>query len=83
LKDRLAEPAGREALFAETSAPKPALSTVDRRRSPVGGGWDATHSRVTFYCPAELLAGIEEEMKKSGRSKSRVIVDALRQHLGL
>jgi Ribbon-helix-helix protein, copG family len=37
---------------------------------------------VTFYCPLEVLEAVEAEMDRSGRSKSRVITDALRQHLG-
>jgi hypothetical protein len=36
---------------------------------------------VTFYCPLELLEAVEAEMARSGRSKSGVIVDALRAHL--
>ena len=43
--------------------------------------WELTHRRVTFYCPQDLLEEIENEMTVSGRSKSRVIVDALREHL--
>jgi Ribbon-helix-helix protein, copG family len=41
----------------------------------------ATLQRVTFYCPLELLEAVEAEMERSGRSKSGVIVDALRAHL--
>ena len=47
----------------------------------VGKHWEDTHQRVTFYCPRELLAVVEAEMERSGRSKSRVIVDALTEHL--
>jgi hypothetical protein len=54
------------------------LSTVEGQRST----WEASHSRVTFYCPDDLLEAVEREMDRSGRSKSRVIVDALREHLG-
>jgi hypothetical protein len=36
---------------------------------------------VTFYCPTQLLVLIEEEMQRSGRSKTSVIVDALRDDL--
>lgn len=45
--------------------------------------WEETHQRVTFHCPVALREAIEEEMRRSGRSKSRVIVDALRAHLGV
>ncbi len=43
--------------------------------------WEETHQRVTFYCPRALIDVIEAEMNASSRSKSQVIVDALRQHL--
>ena len=58
--------------------------TVDGRGSVDGaavGSWEDQHKRVTFYCPTQLLALIEEEMQRSGRSKTSVIVDALRDDL--
>jgi hypothetical protein len=67
--------------------------TVDRRPETVdgsgtagltGGGtgsWEEQNKRVTFYCPRWLLADIENEMAQSGRSKTAVIVDALRNDL--
>jgi hypothetical protein len=45
--------------------------------------WDASHRRVTFYCPDDVLEAIHTDMARSGRSKTRVIVDALRAHLPL
>ena len=39
--------------------------------------WEEAHQRVTFHCPKALVAMIEREMRRSGRSKSRVIVEAL------
>lgn len=56
-------------------------STVDRVPSTPGGPWDKNHTRVTFHCPKALLREVEEEMKRSGRSKSRVIVDAITKHI--
>ena len=68
-------------------------STVDRPRTTIYGQrssppqaatrepWEAQHKRVTFYCPTELLARIETEMVRSGRSKTAVIVDAVRAEL--
>jgi hypothetical protein len=53
--------------------------TVDRRRSTVP--WEATHQRVTFHCPRVVISEVEEEVRRSGRSKSRVIVEAIRAHL--
>lgn len=50
-------------------------AAVERHR------WEETHRRVTFYCPDEVLDAIETEMASSDRSKTRVIVDALRAQL--
>ena len=44
--------------------------------------WEEAHQRVTFHCPKPLVAKIEREMRRSGRSKSRVIVEALAADLG-
>lgn len=71
-----AEARGREAIHA---AAPPAPQTVDRPRS--GANWEDSHRRVTFYCPTALLELIVREMARSSRSKTRVITDALRDHL--
>ena len=68
---------GREAIY--TTAPRQP-STVDRQ--PSAAGWDESHRRVTFYCPLDLLQALEREMGRSRRSKTAVIVDAVREHLG-
>ena len=81
LRDRMnPAPRGRDAVYGppDTVDERPQTddgvpSTVDR--------WEDTHKRVTFYCPAALLTEVEAEMRRSGRSKSRVIVDALAAHL--
>ncbi len=86
LRDRLAqqsEPQGREAVYG---AGTPQTEDVDRipsrdREPAAGQTWDESHRRVTFYCPQDVLEAIEAEMARSGRSKSRVIVDALSEHL--
>jgi hypothetical protein len=58
-------------------------SAVDRVPSTVDvPSWEEAHQRVTFYCPRDLLAAVEAEMRASGRSKSRVIADAIAEHLG-
>jgi hypothetical protein len=41
---------------------------------------------VTFHCPRAVIDAVEAEVTRSqragdGRSKSRIIVDAIRQHL--
>jgi hypothetical protein len=64
-------------------------SDADRKRStsrkPASSEgtaeWDASHLRVTFYCPRSLLGQVESEIKRSGRSKTRVIVEAIQSHL--
>ena len=78
LRDRVEKPGGREALFAPAAEPA-APAPRQRRDSP--GSWEESNKRVTFYCPGELLAAIEREMGRSGRSKTRVITDAIKEHL--
>jgi hypothetical protein len=50
---------------------------------PAAATWEETHQFLTFHCPVALRRTIEDEVARSGRSKSRVIVDAVREHLGL
>ncbi|MDP9387299.1 MAG: ribbon-helix-helix protein, CopG family [Actinomycetota bacterium] len=38
---------------------------------------------MTFHCPRAVLEAVYAEAKRSGRSKSRVIVDALGEALGV
>ena len=96
LRDRLTPPPakGREALY-DAGTPSTVTSTVDRRPtttvdrlpSPVQEalitlpGWEDSHKRVTFYCPKDLLDAVEEAMRRSDRSKTQVIVDAIRKDL--
>jgi len=40
--------------------------------------WDANHKRVTFYCPVDLLSELDATVKRTGRSKSQLLVDGLR-----
>lgn len=85
LSDRLAPdttPRGRDAVFGGRETVDHQPQTVDRGPSTVDTGrWEDAHQRVTFYCPRELLDAIEAEMRHSGRSKSKVIVDAIAEHL--
>jgi hypothetical protein len=59
----------------------------DRGPSAVSGQpdgrvpWADRTTRITFYVPRELADAIELERARSGRSKSRIIVDAIREHL--
>jgi Ribbon-helix-helix protein, copG family len=81
VRDRLGQDQarGRAAIYGQPEpAPSPPPPAPARREGP---SWDDTHQRVTFYCPLELLEAIEAERERTGRSKSRVITDALREHL--
>lgn len=83
ISDRLGQDQarGRDAIYGQPQpAPEPP-GTVDRQRSTPTASWDDTHQRLTFYCPLDLLEAIEADMRRSGRSKTGVIVDALREHL--
>jgi hypothetical protein len=53
---------------------------VPRPKSPAGG-WEAQNQRLTFYCPTDLERAIEAAMVATKRSKTQVIVDALRAQL--
>ena len=72
---KLPEPPRRAGRSRSVSTPAPPSSS--------GRAWEANHKPVTFYCPLDVLKRIEEAMATSARSKSRVIVDALCQHLGM
>lgn len=66
------------------SAPKARPATKPAKKppaAPAAGSWDATHERVTFHCPRAVIDAVEAEVTRGRRSKSRVIVDALREHL--
>lgn len=66
--------------------PGPAKKATAKPAPAAPGSWDATHERVTFHCPRAVIDAVEAEVTRSqrageGRSKSRIIVDAIRQHL--
>lgn len=67
-----------------TGKPKARPATTTKKKPPAAvGSWNATHERVTFHCPRAVIDAVEAEVTRSSRSKSRVIVDALREHLKL
>lgn len=43
------------------------------------GRWEERHRLVNFYADDELRAWIEEEMHRSGQTKTQVIVGALHE----
>jgi hypothetical protein len=51
---------------------------MPRRVSPQGP-WEERHRRVTFYAEDDLRAWIEDEMRRTGQSKTEVIVGALEE----
>ena len=51
------------------------------RPRPPEGTWEDLNRRVTFYCPPDLLEAIEAARQDTGRSKTQVILDALRRDL--
>ena len=68
-----------------TSTPKarPAKPAKTKPPAAPAGSWNETHERVTFHCPRAVIDAVEAEVTRGSRSKSRVIVDALREHLKL
>jgi hypothetical protein len=83
-------PSTKPAASTKSAAPSTSnTSDADRKRSTSRKSassegtseWEASHVRVTFYCPKSLLSEAESEIKRSGRSKTRLIVEALQSHL--
>jgi hypothetical protein len=70
---------GRDAVYGDCEAPD------DRGASAAtptkGPRWDETHSRATYHLPLEIQRRVDQEAKRSGRSKSKVVADLLAQHL--
>jgi len=75
---------GREAVFSDKGAkPAPSRPATDSGRGATTATWEETHSRSTFHLSRELRDAIAEAAAKTGRSKSQIVTDALRQHLKL
>ena len=43
------------------------------------GRWEDRHRLVNFYAPDDLREWIEQEMRRTGQSKTQVIVGALEE----
>jgi hypothetical protein len=65
----------------KAAAPKATTTPTQATPGPDSPDWDSNNVRVTFYCPKPLLGQVENEMVRSGISKTRVIVDAIQAHL--
>lgn len=80
ISSALDSPQGRDVFSDATVGPAPASRA--RRRSK-GPAWEETNKLRSFYCPQDLWDAIAEEVAKGERSKTQVIVDALRAELGM
>ena len=75
-------PDNEAAVDKDTAAPVPTpLRPAGRRRKEDGLTWEETHRRATFHLSVTLHEAIAAEADRSGRTKSQVVTDALRQHL--
>lgn len=64
-----------------------AASTGDRARSSSASPppaprprWEATHRRYTVHLPVDLIEAIATESQHTGRSKARIVTDALQAY---
>lgn len=62
---------------------RPATARRTRRPRSKGPVWETENTRQAFYCPNDVVPIIHDEMEASGRSKSQIIVDAIREHLDI
>jgi hypothetical protein len=49
------------------------------RPVPPEGRWTERHKLMSFYVSDDLRAWIDEEARRTGKSKTQVIVDALEE----
>jgi hypothetical protein len=60
-------------------------SMASKRSSRIAGGngvrWEDRMKRWTLILPKELIEDVKREARRSGRTHSRVVVDALRREL--
>ena len=68
--------------------PSTSTATVDARRRTKrkragGPSWEELHQRVTFHCPRDLLDLLDRAADEGTRSKSEIIVAALRRELSV
>ena len=82
ITDALDSSPGQTAFSDPVPAPGPAEAPRRRTRGK-GPEWEANNTRQACYCPNEVWAAIGVEMAKGERSKTGIIVDAVREHLGL
>lgn len=86
ISSALDTPKGRDAFSADADAsggvPAGPARTSRRRRSK-GPAWEENNKLRSFYCPQELWDAVADEVAKGERSKTQVIVDALRTELDM
>jgi hypothetical protein len=78
LAGKLAATAGQGTQSTEHSA----QSTEEVTTRPLPK-WERDHAKMSFYLPRDVLAELDAEAKRTGRSKSRIVTDLLREHLKL
>lgn len=70
---------------ADRAAPTPRGADAFRPATASANGkstrWEDAHTRVTFHCPVDVLEGVEDHMRRTGQSKSGLIVEALRAYM--
>lgn len=52
------------------------------RPVPPEGRWTERHKLMSFYLSDELRAWIDEEVRRTGKSKTQIIVEALEEARG-
>lgn len=79
-RPNLRQSLGREAIYSQPAGG--ADHRDDTQPEEARRSWADLHSRATYHLPVDLQQAIAEEAARSGRSKSRVVADALRAYLG-
>lgn len=72
---------GREAIYGnepDTGTSRVEEPAAEPRHRP---SWEELHRRATYHLPIDLQEAVAAEAERSGRSKSRVVTDALRTYL--
>lgn len=72
---------GRDAVYGDTPSTSTPARRPGRPKKTDGPTWEELHERATFHLPVELHQAVKDEAQRSGRTKSGVVVDALREHL--
>jgi hypothetical protein len=80
-RPNLSQALGREAVYGPTPSTTDAPRRPGRPKKTDGPTWEESHERATFHLARDLHQAVKEEAARSGRTKSAVVSDALREHL--